>query len=88
MIDEFPFRYLTDENSLETLISLWVQTIVCKALGWSHCNIEGRIPGKTTIAMARGGQVNHSTYFKPDWGGLALNTTKNLLSGDSKPAVK
>ena len=98
-IPEFPFCHIHDEDSLESLLVKWNQSVMSNALSTAQGCLEGRlIDGE--IYMCEGGQAQWpSESFKrrrPDWAGVkpamlleeAQSKAKNLLPGDTKLSKK
>ena len=93
-IPDFPFCKFFDENSLESLIIKWNQSIVSEALSKAQCSLNQM---HDPVYMVRGGQAKSplpSKKLKPDWGCVRLSHSeprtkqKNLLPGDTKVSAK
>ena len=99
IIPEVPFRHISDEDSLETLLTKWNQSVVSEALSIAQDRLYASPAGKT-IYMVKGGQacLPKPNKYRPDWAGVQLNVShtsatesnksKNILPGDTKLSAK
>lgn len=93
-IPELPFCKYFDENSFESLLIKWNQSVVSEALSETQRVLDQM---HDPVYMVRGGQAR-SPYpkkrWKPDWGCVRLSQAKpqtkgkNLLPGDTKVSAK
>lgn len=91
-ISDFPFCEYSDENSLETLLSIWNQQVINEALKKSKAHLDET---HERLYMAKGGQAERPwRNYKPDWACIKRSPNapkekyKNLLPGDTKPGRK
>ena len=73
-IPEFPFCQYSNENSLDSLLIKWTQSVLCEALSKSQRSL-GRIC--RPLFMVRGGQAESPWPEKkwlPDWGAVNIST--------------
>lgn len=91
-IPDFPFCKYFDENSLESLLIKWNQSVVSEALAKAQAGLSD---DQESIYMVRGGQAQPPfRNWKPDWAcvrrsaSAPLEKTKNLLPGDTKLSQK
>ena len=91
---------ISDEDSLNSVLAIWIQPIVCTAL--TVAQLEYQV--KDRISMARGGQAyirNLEGKLKPDWAGIQEKASCvvsvkgkeqarcfNILPGDTKLSTK
>ena len=89
-----------DEDSLNTVLAIWTQPIVCTALTVAQHECQA----KDRVSMARGGQAclrKLDSRFKPDWAGIQEENSHvvsidgkkqtryfNILPGDTKLSTK
>ncbi|KAL9128408.1 MAG: hypothetical protein Q9217_002899 [Psora testacea] len=97
-IPEIPFCQIHDEDSLESLIIKWNQSITSTALSAAQGYLGTRHTEK--IYMCKGGQANWPgetrARRRPDWAavkystidGKSKNRAKNILPGDTKLSSK
>ena len=93
-IPKVPFCQIHDENSLDSLLIKWNQSVTCTALSVAQQRLKSSLGDK--IFMCRGGQAKwpNETEAKcrPDWAAVKSSTidresedqAKNLLPGDTK----
>ena len=99
-IPRVPFREVSDEDSLETLLTKWNQSVISEALSVAQQCLY-KPPTTKIIYMAKGGQAcfSESTKYRPDWAGIqprpsqhnganADSRSKNVLPGDTKVSTK
>ena len=94
-IPQFPFREIHDEDSLESLLIKWNQSIVSHALSNAQDHLNNG-QENDTIYMVKGGQAKYpddSSRYRPDWGAVkrtANCTTKpeTILPGETKLSQK
>lgn len=99
-IPRIPFREPSDEDSLETLLTKWNQSVISEALSKAQPCLY-KPPAGNTIYMAKGGQAyfDDSPKYYPDWAGIqprpsqpqvadAGRRPKNVLPGDTKLSTK
>lgn len=69
-IPRIPFREPSHENSLETLLSIWNQSVISEALSVAQPCLYKPSAGNT-IYMAKSGQAYfaESPRYRPDWAG-------------------
>ena len=91
-IPTFPFCHYFDENSLESLLVKWNQSIVSEALAKAQKFLDR---GSNPVFMVKGGQTEPLPQkLKPDWGCVRLRDSgpylkrKNLLPGETKVSPK
>ena len=94
-IPHFPFCEIRDENSLESLLVLWNQIVVIRALTTAQDEFNSqRI--NDPIFMVKGGQSAYpgkSSSFRPGWAGIRQSTclhqkAMNIQPGDTKLSKK
>jgi len=98
-IPQVPFCQIHDEDSLETLISKWNQSMISSALSAAQDD-HLQIQVTEKIYMCKGGQASWpsetSVKRRPDWGAVKHSTidvkskgkAKNILPGDTKLSSK
>ncbi|KAL9005309.1 MAG: hypothetical protein Q9188_001900 [Gyalolechia gomerana] len=100
-IPEIPFRQIFDEDSLESLLIKWTQSVVTEALAKAQSN-TGSKPYTKLVYMVKGGQGlihpivtngQRTTRRLPDWAGVLRSSgscgrPENKLPGDSKLSSK
>ena len=97
-IPRVPFRELSDEDSLDTLLTKWNQSVVSEALSLAQGCLYKPQTNKN-VYMARGGQARIPEKYRPDWAGIQAKTlhanedgdtskSKNILPGDTKVSKK
>lgn len=94
-VAEFPYCELTDEDSLEALVSVWNQAVVTHGLNTAQKDLNSS-GGDDHIFMVRGGQAaypNDDPAWRPDWAGvrracLSLERRTSIIIGDTKLSSK
>lgn len=98
-IPQQPFCQIHDENSLDSVVIKWNQSVISTALSAAQNHPNGQLPHEE-IYMYRGGQAQYpgaESRLRPDWAGVKPATVplsepdtkaKNVLPGDTKPSRK
>lgn len=96
-VPHLPCCQIHDEKSFESLVAIWNQTVVSKALEATQNNFKDRLP-LDRIYMCLGGQAQlPCPGRRPDWAGVKPSTvstdklgakSKNVLPGDTKVSSK
>ncbi|KAL9621182.1 MAG: hypothetical protein Q9160_004314 [Pyrenula sp. 1 TL-2023] len=102
-IEEFPFRHVFDEDSIESFVVRWNQSLVSAALLVGHENAPSIARElacewpRYKIYMAKGGQsylADSRTKTFPDWAGIRKwdrredGLHRNVLPGETKRSDK
>jgi hypothetical protein len=96
-VPHLPFCEIHDEKSFESIVVLWNQTVVSKALEATYDRLKDRLP-LDKVYMCLGGQAQlPCTGRRPDWAGVKRSTvstdvpeakSRNILPGDTKVSSK
>ena len=95
-IPRIPFCQIHDENSLDSLLIKWTQSVTCSALSAAHQCLKD--DSAERIYMCRGGQAKSpgNAKCRPDWAAVKNSTidrqsedrARNLLPGDTRLSTK
>ena len=96
-IPQYPFCEIHDEDSLESLLVKWTQSVVSDALAVYQTSPMAHYSTDPRIFMVKGGQADYCgsrSKYRPDWAGVYRSSISrasrppNILPGETKLSSK